>query len=154
MGYNFGVGREAPLFTLPAHDGSAVALSRYRGDWFPVLVFFDPATPGIDGYLRELSAAADELWGYRGQLIALAQADRDTLRALADRAGSLSFPLVADEDADVAKAYGAWDRDEGRVSPVAYIADRAHKLVWSGEGATGLPPRVADLRAAFLEVVR
>ena len=38
MGYDFGVGREAPTFTLSAVDGSEIRLNQYRGDWFPVLV--------------------------------------------------------------------------------------------------------------------
>ena len=33
MGYNFGVGREAPTFTISAVDGSEINLKQYRGDW-------------------------------------------------------------------------------------------------------------------------
>jgi peroxiredoxin len=154
VGFDFGVGREAPLFKLNAHDGSVVALTQYRGEWFPVIVFFEPATPGIEGYLRELAEAADEFWGYRGQLMAIAIADPEALRGLAERVGDVPYPLLADEDGAISKRYGVWNAQEGRVVPVAYIADRAHKLIWAAEGKDGLPPRVADLRAAFRSVVR
>ena len=46
MGYDFGVGREAPTFTLSAVDGSEIRLNQYRGDWFPVLVFIPTQAPG------------------------------------------------------------------------------------------------------------
>ena len=45
VGYDFGVGREAPTFTLSAVDGSEIKLNQYRGDWFPVLVFIPTQTP-------------------------------------------------------------------------------------------------------------
>ena len=81
MGYIFGVGREAPLFSLSAHDGTVVSLSHYRGDWYPVIVFFHPEAAGIEDYLRALNAAAAGLWGVRGQVMAIAVATEEELRA-------------------------------------------------------------------------
>ena len=39
MGYESGVGREAPTFIVSAVDGSEINLKQYRGDWYAVLVF-------------------------------------------------------------------------------------------------------------------
>ena len=154
MGYIFGVGREAPLFSLSAHDGTVVSLSHYRGDWYPVIVFFRPEAAGIDDYLRALNAAAGSLWGVRGQVMAIAVASEEELRQLAGRVGTIAIPLLADADGAVARLYGAWDKDQGDCTPLAYIADRAHKIVWAENGDAALPPSVSELENAFRGFVK
>jgi thioredoxin-dependent peroxiredoxin len=150
VGYNFGVGREAPTFTMNAADGSEINLKQYRGDWFPVLLFVPTQTPGIEKQLAQLSAAADDVWGLRGQLLGLCDASRDDVKALADRVEGLSFPLLPD-DGRVAKAYGALAKS-GEVRPMAFIVDRAGKVVWTGDGIAALRP--ATLISAFRQVAR
>ena len=150
MGYDFGVGREAPTFTLSAVDGSEIKLSQYRGDWFPVLAFVPAQAPGAADALTELSRAAGSLWGLRGQVVGLCDADRDQCSALASRVPGLAFPLLPDAAA-VARQYGAL-RDDGAVRPMAFIVDRAGKIVWTGEGAAALTEQA--LSAAFRKVVR
>ena len=150
VGYDFGVGREAPTFSLSAVDGSEIKLGQYRGDWFPVLVFVPARAPGAADALAELSTAAGELWGLRGQLVGLCDADRDECSALAARVPGLAFPLLPD-DGTVARQYGAL-RDDGTARPMAFIVDRAGKIVWTGEGAAALTHQ--SLLAAFREVVR
>ncbi len=150
MGYDFGVGREAPTFTLSAVDGSEITLNQYRGDWFPVLVFLPTQAPGAAQALQQLSAAADTLWGLRGQLVGVCDAGRDAVKALADGVPGLAFPLLPD-DGSVARQYGALRKD-GAVRPMAFIIDRAGKIVWTGEGEAAL--EVPQLIAAFRQVVR
>lgn len=150
MGYNFGVGREAPTFTMNAADGSEINLKQYRGDWFPVLLFVPTQTPGIEKQLAQLSAAAADVWGLRGQLLGLCDASRDDVKALAERVEGLSFPLLPD-DGRVAKAYGALAKS-GEVRPMAFIVDRAGKVVWTGDGIAALRP--ATLISAFRQVAR
>ena len=147
MGFNFGVGREAPTFTLNAADGSEIALEQYRRDWLPVLVF---VPNGAESVLAHLSTAADTLWGLRGQLVGVCVAGADAVRELADQAGGLAFPLLADDGA-VARAYGAC-RPDGEVREMAFIIDRAGKIVWSAEGPDALQP--VTLLTAFRQVVR
>lgn len=150
MGYNFGVGREAPTFTLSAADGNEISLQQYRGDWFPVLVFLPSASAGAGAALAGLSAAADTLWGLRGQLLGLCDAGVDALRELASSTEGLSFPLLADDGA-VAQAYGAL-KPSGELRPMVFVVDRAGKIVWTGEGAEALVPDA--IVAAFRQVVR
>ena len=150
MGYNFGVGREAPTFTLSAADGNEISLQQYRGDWFPVLVFLPSASAGAGDALAGLSAAADTLWGLRGQLLGLCDTGVDALRELARSTEGLSFPLLADDGA-VAQAYGAL-KPSGELRPMVFVVDRSGKIVWTGEGAEALVPDA--LVAAFREVVR
>ena len=150
MGYDFGVGREAPTFTLSAVDGSEIRLNQYRGDWFPVLVFIQTGAPGAAQTLEQLSSSAATLWGLRGQLVGICDGGRDDVKALADRVPSLAFPLVPD-DGGVAQAYGALRKD-GTARPMAFIIDRAGKIVWTGEGEAAF--KVPKLIAAFRGVVR
>ncbi len=150
MGYDFGVGREAPTFTLSAADGSEINLNQYRGDWFPVLVFFPARSPGAAALLEQLSKAADTLWGLRGQLVGICDAGRDECKALAAGVPGLAFPLLPD-DGSVARQYGALSRD-GAARPMAFIVDRAGKIVWTGDGAAALT--APALVAAFRQVVR
>ena len=106
MGYDFGVGREAPTFTLSAVDGSEINLNQYRGDWFPVLVFIPTQAPVAGETLEQLSKAADTLWGLRGQLVGICDAGRDECVAIAGQVPGLAFPLLPD-DGSIARLYGA-----------------------------------------------
>lgn len=148
MGFNFGVGREAPTFTLSAADGGEIALEQYRRDWLPILVFVPAAV--AEGALANLSSAADTLWGLRGQLVGVCDAGLDDVRALASRVAGLSFPVLAEGGA-AARAYGACKPD-GSLREMAFIVDRAGKIVWSAEGPDALEP--VTLLTAFRQVVR
>lgn len=150
MGYDFGVGREAPTFTLSAVDGNEIRLNQYRGDWFPVLVFIQTQAPDAAQTLQRLSSAADSLWGLRGQLVGICDAGRDDVKALADGVPGLAFPLLPD-DGSVAQLYGALRKD-GATRPMVFIIDRAGKIVWTGEGEAAL--EAPNLIAAFRRVVR
>ena len=150
MGNTFGVGREAPRFELIAHDGSRVSLSQYRGDWFPVIVFLDPDAAAA---VSALSAAADQLYGERGQLVGIVHADADATRALADQAERAEFPLLADPDAAVARSFGVYDAAAARVRPFAAIVDRAGKIVWTADAGTAAV-KPAALVAALRTVAR
>lgn len=150
MGYKFGVGREAPVFIASAVDGSEINLKQYRGDWYPVLAFLPTQSASAETALTQLSAAADNLWGMRGQLLGICDASRDECGVLAGKVADLAFPLLPD-DGTIAQAYGAL-KASGEVRPMAFIVDRAGKIVWTAEGDSALKP--ASLMAAFREVAR
>ncbi len=165
MGYNNGVGRQAPSFTLPGAGGGEVDLADYRGDWFPVLVFVSARNPGIEQELAGLSSAAGTFWGLRGQLVGICDASPDEATALAGRAAGLTtstgldrsarvqglaFPLLID-DGRVAAAYDAVKRGGG-IRTTVVILDRAGKIVWRDQGRGALRPAV--LLEAFRQVVR
>ena len=152
MGYTFGVGREAPPFTLTGADGGTSTLKSFRGDWLPVVVFLDPGHPDAAKRLTALSASADQFWGLRGQLLALAPVSAAELQDLAAQVPTLAFPLLVDEGALVARAYGAYNRTKGVVSAAAYIVDRSGKIVWVGEGEEAYRP--AMLIAALESIAR
>ncbi len=151
MGFTFGVGRQAPAFTLPATDGSTVSLSDYRGDWLPVLVFFAFDDPQVVERLRGFSAAAEALWGLRGQPVGIAVAAPEDLLRLEESSGGFSFPLLSDADGHVTRSYSATGGPGGEDAPLAVVVDRSGKMVWSGRHDQA---SAAAVLAAFRDIVR
>lgn len=148
MGYDFGVGREAPTFALTALDGSTIDLHAYRGDWFPVLVFFCAGSAGAPAQLKALGAQAAAFWGLRGQLVGVTAAvEPDAAAAFRE----LPFPVVLD-DGSTSAAYGAAKAVAGQAPPLVAIVDRAGKVVWMGEGDADLKP--ATVLGALRAVAR
>jgi peroxiredoxin len=152
VGYAFGVGREAPLFERAAHDGNEISLRQYRGDWLPVVAFVPLDAPGADRALAALSAAADQLWGLRGQVVPVADADVQAVRAFVTNAGDITVSIIPDGDHAIARAYDAWDAALDRMRALACIVDRSGKIVWVGEGQDALKP--SCLLDALREVAR
>jgi peroxiredoxin len=150
VGYNNGVGRQAPTFAITAADGNEIDLKSYRGDWYPVLVFVPTQMSGVEQLLSQLSSSADTFWGLRGQLLAVCDASPEDVAALAGRVDGLAFPLLPD-DGRVAAAYGALKKN-GDVRPMVVILDRAGKIVWEGDRPEALT--TSAILAAFRQVVR
>jgi peroxiredoxin len=151
VGYDFGVGREAPTFTLTALDGSVIDLHGYRGDWFPVLVFFCADSPAAAAQLKGLAAQARAFWGHRGQLVGVTGGEPADPEAFAAATATLPFPVLLD-DGSAATGYGAAGAIAGSTPPLAVIVDRAGKVVWMGEGDDDLKP--AALLGALRTVAR
>ncbi len=100
-------GTPAPDFTLPDAEGRPVSLADYRGK--NVIVYFYPkaATPGCT---TEACDFRDNLASLQGSDYEVLGISPDGPEALAHFTGdfALTFPLLSDEDHDVALAYGAW----------------------------------------------
>ena len=100
-------GDTAPDFSLPDADGAQVSLSALRGQ--RVIVYFYPAamTPGCT---KEACDFRDNLSGLAGAGLTVLGISPDPPARLAkfrDRE-KLTFPLLADPDLAVHKAYGAY----------------------------------------------
>ena len=100
-------GDPAPDFTLPADDGSETSLSDLRGQ--RVLLYFYPKddTPGCTAQACDLR---DDLPRFEGADVAVVGISPDPVeshRAFKEKY-DLNFPLLADEDHEVAEAYGVW----------------------------------------------
>lgn len=100
-------GSKAPDFTLPADDGSTVALKALRGR--PVVVYFYPRddTPGCT---REACAFRDrkaELTKLGVRVLGISTDDVKSHGKFRDKF-QLNFPLLADIDHRTAEAFGAW----------------------------------------------
>jgi peroxiredoxin Q/BCP len=100
-------GDQAPDFTLRDGTGVQQSLADYRGQ--NLVVYFYPAafTPGCT---TEACDFRDNLESFAGSGYQVIGISPDPVAKLAEftAAESLTFPLLSDEDAAVAKRWGAW----------------------------------------------
>ena len=100
------VGDRAPDFTLPGTPGGRpYSLSGYRGR-FVILVFY-PAddTPTCATQLASYSADLDQFAGLGATVLGISPQGLDSHERFSDKLG-LAFPLLADADKEVGRAYG------------------------------------------------
>ncbi|WP_138444431.1 thioredoxin-dependent thiol peroxidase [Sinomonas susongensis] len=100
-------GQQAPDFTLPDASGKDVSLQDYRGR--RVVVYFYPkaATPGCTTEACDFRDSLDSLNAAGVSVVGISPDPVEAIASFADDF-SLTFPLLADDGAAVAKAWGAW----------------------------------------------
>lgn len=100
-----GVGDVAPDFTLPGTGGKEYALSNYAGQ--PVVLVFYPGdnTPLCTIQLNAYSSDIARFEDTGAQVLAISPQDVDSHEAFTDVHG-FAFPLLADVDRRVGRAYG------------------------------------------------
>ncbi len=124
------VGAMAPEVIGEAADGSPARLSAARGH--AAVVYFYPMneTPGCT---KEACAFRDAFARYAASRVTIFGVSRDSKQSHAAfrAAHELPFPLVSDEEGDVAKAYGV-PSTLGMLSRVTFLvgADGRVKKVW------------------------
>jgi len=100
-------GNEAPDFTTMTADGAQVSLSDYKGK--NVVLYFYPRddTPGCT---KEACAFRDELEGFEniGAIVLGVSTDTAESHRKFENKYKLRFPLLADEEKKIVRAYGVW----------------------------------------------
>jgi peroxiredoxin Q/BCP len=102
------INEPAPEFTLPTNTGDGqVSLSDYRGQW--VVLYFYPKdfTPGCTLEARRFQQDLPKYVARNVQILGVSADDIDSHAEFCDSEG-LKFPLLADTDGAVSKAYGSW----------------------------------------------
>jgi peroxiredoxin Q/BCP len=101
------IGAKAPAFSLQDQSGKRVRLADFKGR--PVVVYFYPRadTPGCTTQACALQEALPSLRRLKAAVVGVSPDAPDKQRRFADKYG-LKFPLLADEDHAVAKAWGTW----------------------------------------------
>ncbi len=100
----------APEFTLPTNTGDGeVSLLDYRGNW--VVVYFYPKdfTSGCTIEARRFQQDLPKYIERNTQILGISADDVDSHAEFCDSEG-LKFPLLADTDGLVSKAYSSWMR--------------------------------------------
>jgi peroxiredoxin Q/BCP len=100
-------GDPAPDFTLPDQEGNAVSLSGLKGKTV-VLYFYPKAdTPGCT---KQACGVRDHRPDYEQAGAVVLGVSPDPVKKVAkfDQKYDLGFPLLADEDHEIAEAYGVW----------------------------------------------
>jgi len=114
------VGEAAPDFELLTDAGETVRLSDFRGK--KVVLFFYPRadTPGC---IKEACGFRDDYSMFLDQDIVVLGISPDTVRSQADFSEKYGFPfpLLADADHKVAKAYGVWKPKKLLFVGIAYV---------------------------------
>jgi peroxiredoxin Q/BCP len=105
------VGDAAPDFTLPGTDGTEAghrdyALADYRGD-VVVLVFYPgDNTPVCTRQLNTYTEEIAEFDGVDAKLLAISPQSVESHDGFSAKQGGFAFPLLADADKAVGRAYG------------------------------------------------
>lgn len=121
-------GTIAPAFELNDQAGAARSLSDYRGSW--VVLYFYPKddTPGCTKEACAFRDGMAALAALDAVVLGVSADDEASHRAFAEKYG-LNFPLLADVDREVIRAYEAWGAKEvdgqAREGPlrVSYLVD-------------------------------
>ena len=115
-GVTLAVGDEAPEFDLPDDAGGSVRLKNYRGQLLVLYFYPKDETPGCT---REACAFRDFYAEYQRRGVTIFGVSQDTEqshRKFIERR-ALPFPLVADPEGSVARAYGVPTRSMGTRFP-------------------------------------
>jgi peroxiredoxin Q/BCP len=102
------LGEPAPTFTLPTNGGDGdIALSDYLGQW--VVLYFYPKdfTPGCTLEAQRFQRDLPKYQARHAQVLGVSADDVRSHVEFCDAEG-LTFPLLADTDGAVSKAYGSW----------------------------------------------
>ncbi len=125
---------KAPNFSLPDQEGNIHSLTDYKGKW--VLVYFYPKdeTPGC---IKEACAIRDS-WPFfekLGCVVLGISADSVKSHDKFVNKYKLPFILLADENKQVIKKYGAWQKkkfmgkDYMGIKRISYLIDPAGKII-------------------------
>ena len=128
------VGSEAPVFEAQTTDGGQISLSQFRGSKSVLLMFYPKDdTPGCT---RQMCTARDEGPEYDTagvRRFGVNPGGVESHRKFADKY-MLDFPLLVDQDAEIASAYGVL-KENGGVARATYLIDPNGKIAYAAPGA-------------------
>jgi thioredoxin-dependent peroxiredoxin len=98
----------APEFTLPTNTGEGeISLSDYRGKWLVLYFYPKDFTSGCTLEARRFQQDLPKYFAKNTQILGVSADSVDSHAEFCDSEG-LKFPLLADTDGKVSKAYGSW----------------------------------------------
>jgi peroxiredoxin Q/BCP len=100
-------GSKVPAFTLVDDSGKKIKSSAWAGS--PVVIYFYPKddTPGCTKQACAFRDAADELRALGATVVGISCDSAESHAKFRDKY-SLNFPLLVDEEHQVAEKFGAW----------------------------------------------
>ena len=101
------VGKKAPAFTLPDHEGKNMSLGALKGQW--VVIFFYPRdnTPGCTKEACEFTAGLKQFEKYGAVVFGCSPDTAESHRRFIEK-HKLTVSLLTDENHRVMTRYGAW----------------------------------------------
>ncbi len=139
-------GRPAPPFTLPGIlDGERrdYSLADFAGQ--PVVLAFYPGdnTPVCTKQLNSYSNDIEDFTGVGAQVLAISPQSVDSHQGFADKQGGFEFPLLADTEKEVGRAYGVLG-PAGFYRRSAFVIDAEGIVVYAHRAIAGLSFRSTD----------
>jgi peroxiredoxin Q/BCP len=102
------INQPAPEFTLPTNTGDGkISLSDLRGKWLVLYFYPKDFTSGCTIEARRFQQDLPQYLEKNAQIIGVSADDINSHAEFCDSEG-LKFPLLADTDGSVSKAYGSW----------------------------------------------
>ncbi|HEX2208694.1 MAG TPA: peroxiredoxin [Longimicrobium sp.] len=138
------VGSEAPVFAANTTDGERVFLPDFRGKQAVLLMFYpQDDTPGCT---RQMCLARDEGELYRAAGVARFGVNPGSLDSHVEFRDkyALDFPLIVDQDAEIASAYGVLGAEY--VNRATYLIDRDGRIAYAQPGTHGAGEVLGALR--------
>lgn len=123
----------APTFTLPTNTGTgSVSLRDLQGKWAVVYFYPKDFTSGCTLEARRFQQDLPKYLAKNTQILGISADSVDSHAEFCDSEG-LKFPLFADEDGSVSKAYGSWMgfislRHSFLIDPEGILRDRFVKV--------------------------
>ena len=140
---SLGVGDPAPDFTLPGTGGETYTLSAFRGR--PVVVVFYPGdnTPVCTRQLNAYTEGIGAFGRVNAQVLAISPQDVDSHEGFSEAQGGFAFPLLADVDKEVGRAYGILG-PLGFYRRSAFVVDAEGVIRYAHRAVSGLTYRSTD----------
>ena len=132
-------GDPAPAFSATAPAGSTVAISDFKGKSSLVLFFYVmDNTPGCTREARAFRDAESEFEGRNAAIVGVSTSSGESHARFAAN-NELPFPLLADTDAQIAKAYGVLKKNGKTAERTTFLIDKkgAVRHVWPDVSITG-----------------
>ena len=122
------VGDPAPAFTAKTTDGSTVSLKDYRGK--KLIMYFYPMddTPGCTAQACSLRDANKDIAAKGAAILGVSTQDEASHQKFTSKY-KLNFPLLADTDKSIGKAYGTIGSG-GLLSAVKAMAGMADRVTF------------------------
>jgi len=146
-------GVQAPDFSLPTTPDQKVSLSEFRGR--PVVLVFYPAdwSPVCSDQLALYNELKDEFSEFDAQILGIS-VDGVWCHLAFSKDRKLHIPLMADFEpkGEVARLYGAYDKNTGECQRALYVIDEAGIIRWSYLSPVGINPGADGILNALEEL--
>jgi thioredoxin-dependent peroxiredoxin len=139
----------APDFSLPGTGGKNYSLSEYRGHKVVLAFYPGDNTPVCTMQLNEYTREFAEFEGLDAVLLAVSPQDVASHEAFSAKQGGFAFPLLADADKEVGKAYGILG-PLGFYRRSVFVIGADGKVVYAHRSITGVTFRKTDGLVAVL----
>ena len=143
-------GDRAPAFSVDTTDGSR-SLDSLLANGSLVLIFYtEDATPTCTTQVRSFSDEYETLQELGAGVLAVSADSLESHRSFVERLGGVPFPIAADPELELARAYGVVD-EEGKRSRRAVFVIGADGVVL--EAAPNYHPQAMDQFAAVFRAL-